>query len=512
MDGLSKILLIRPYPLDDESWCGYLLRVANTNGYSGLRSIARICKLSPSQLININPVVIINRLQLSVCHESQGTNTGFINKLNSSDDSSDFEVKSSRYTRLCPLCIKEDHIPYLRAEWDRPTVLHCQKHFCLLLDTCPHCSSRLDIFRSSIDFCKCGLDLKIQTVKAVPTWLYKFYELLEIYPYQIKLFNSGSSTAVNDAASRLINRLSGVAKFIHIDKLQVMKKSRNRTLILISDLFYLEYIFDDWPNKFLDTLKAYKNQYHGQWSAIHPNIMRANNFPAIDFIVRNFHLDNFRRYPINVGRNISWCDQSDSVVSAFHLCKMSGASRNDLTSMIDNNLLDGIIVNDYTYKVLRYAIPNKHVQILADYYQSTFNESECSIILGSTKRAFRILALSGILVHQTAVPTVKRHRYSIEVLWEFLSNFVVGNRFNSKKHSELISSSAAFVIVNKRGKSALIRFLDAVFLGKIERVRLIKNPMFVDEIFFNLSSVTDFEMRGRGRPRVRPTLAELSGF
>lgn len=43
----------------------------------------------------------------------------------------------------CPLCLSEDEVPYFRSAWRFAFLTHCPNHGCLLMDSCPSCSSRL---------------------------------------------------------------------------------------------------------------------------------------------------------------------------------------------------------------------------------------------------------------------------------------------------------------------------------------------------------------------------------
>lgn len=68
--------------------------------------------------------------------------------------------------RFCPLCLKEDKIPYFRKEWKITFSTICLKHRCFLYDACPHCNAKIMISQMfqnkyTYTYCfKCGFNLK----------------------------------------------------------------------------------------------------------------------------------------------------------------------------------------------------------------------------------------------------------------------------------------------------------------------------------------------------------------
>lgn len=68
--------------------------------------------------------------------------------------------------RFCPVCLREDKVPYFRRSWHVVFNTICLKHLCYLYDSCPNCSTKLNIskmFKNNNDFTycyKCGFELK----------------------------------------------------------------------------------------------------------------------------------------------------------------------------------------------------------------------------------------------------------------------------------------------------------------------------------------------------------------
>ena len=49
--------------------------------------------------------------------------------------------------RFCPICLKNDMIPFFRKEWRLSFVTVCLKHKCFLSDCCPNCKSPVNIYK-----------------------------------------------------------------------------------------------------------------------------------------------------------------------------------------------------------------------------------------------------------------------------------------------------------------------------------------------------------------------------
>ncbi len=57
-------------------------------------------------------------------------------------------IKTKGGLQFCPVCLKEDSIPYFKKEWRLTFFTHCLKHNIKLLDRCPNCLKALTIFRN----------------------------------------------------------------------------------------------------------------------------------------------------------------------------------------------------------------------------------------------------------------------------------------------------------------------------------------------------------------------------
>lgn len=60
--------------------------------------------------------------------------------------------------RYCPLCLRQDQIPYLRLSWRVAFQLMCPEHHCLLLEKCPGCGKAVDGAKYHHEKMRIGVD------------------------------------------------------------------------------------------------------------------------------------------------------------------------------------------------------------------------------------------------------------------------------------------------------------------------------------------------------------------
>ena len=70
------------------------------------------------------------------------------------------------HLKYCPMCLREDNVPYFRKVWRTVFYNICHKHQCYLYEYCPACHTKLDISKMydnqlAFTFChRCGFELQ----------------------------------------------------------------------------------------------------------------------------------------------------------------------------------------------------------------------------------------------------------------------------------------------------------------------------------------------------------------
>lgn len=164
-------LLVRPFPYDDESPGGFLLRVSQGNGWR-----------SPSRLINKylprNYGIEVNLIALLADAGSYGELCARLGLDRDRGAALCYPQKgvtrhAPHYWRgigvpwtslrlanpaICPQCVEERG--YLKSAWDHQIATSCVEHGILLVDKCPACGHNLAWNRQSLERCTCGFDLR----------------------------------------------------------------------------------------------------------------------------------------------------------------------------------------------------------------------------------------------------------------------------------------------------------------------------------------------------------------
>lgn len=159
------MLLVRPFPVVNESGRGYVLRVS---GQNGLESPRWLLNLLTEKGIRLTGYPALERILNKPEHGLEGLRGPIANlaQLNASDIS-DLPIRywNTRQPRFCPCCLKESS--HWRASWDLVFSTACVKHGINLHDQCPKCLKHLSWDRSRITHCGCGHDLRhVETEKA----------------------------------------------------------------------------------------------------------------------------------------------------------------------------------------------------------------------------------------------------------------------------------------------------------------------------------------------------------
>lgn len=156
------MLIVTPSPAEIESLDGYLLRLAEANGYPGPSYVGAMmtgrweswrCRaMDATPLIEIAGLTPTQVSQLTAVPESG--KPGY--KRFRGVDLPPNEV-SIGHPKICPACLAEHG--RCDAFWDLTQAAACPIHHVRLIGTCPRCLKNLSWNRKRVLECKCGADL-----------------------------------------------------------------------------------------------------------------------------------------------------------------------------------------------------------------------------------------------------------------------------------------------------------------------------------------------------------------
>jgi TniQ len=160
---MSTALLVRhPAPHPTESLAGYVLRLAEENGYSSPWSVFRLAGLEQNEVRSTGfklekLAAIINRPVAELEHIGYSAPLNqprWARLLGNSLVPADLNIVNPG---LCPQCVGEKG--FIEAHWHLTMMVGCPVHECMSALLCPKCGKRLRMFRRGLLECACGGDL-----------------------------------------------------------------------------------------------------------------------------------------------------------------------------------------------------------------------------------------------------------------------------------------------------------------------------------------------------------------
>ncbi len=165
------MLLVRtPLPYPDESLSGFMIRVAEANGYESMADILSIAGVSNrwrggwkleldriEKILNFNPGQL---RPLSYTRSSAQSAKGFLLGRDISR-----EHLAGAKPRVCPNCV--DELGYISANWDLRFMIACPKHRRVAVFRCLECGKPLNLYRPKLLECRCGSDLRVSSTESV---------------------------------------------------------------------------------------------------------------------------------------------------------------------------------------------------------------------------------------------------------------------------------------------------------------------------------------------------------
>ena len=169
---MSTPLLVRhPAPYPTESLVGYVLRLAEENGYDSPWSVYSLAGLKQNEIRTTGfklekLAAIINRPvpELdSIGYSPPKNRPRWARLLEHSLIPTDLNIVNPG---LCPRCVADKG--FIEAHWHLTLMVGCPVHECMPATRCPNCGKSLRIFRRGLLECDCGGDLLECVVPPIP--------------------------------------------------------------------------------------------------------------------------------------------------------------------------------------------------------------------------------------------------------------------------------------------------------------------------------------------------------
>lgn len=357
--------IVRPASVGDESAAGYLLRVAESNGY---RHPLLFLHLAQQSDIKGELGWIVSFLR------THGGNRHAIAGL-SMQNIWDWahrgiaEIPSARFmnvskARCCPHCLRE--AAYWRAAWEYEFSLYCPRHNVWLVHSCSECGQSLSVWRWFVDRCKCGMRLSELPTESVDATADAGLQLADVV-----LLKSGVYLPLELPGSNEV--LPAVFQFLNSDQLQRLVHflgayissqglTKPRKIALKGEprkmwclLTSVAGLLKEWPKSFhcfLNALLADNKDKAGirhRFGYLYTAIYREFQVPAFDFLRMEFESFLHEHWDeVLSGRNrrlSPLLKESQGYIPASRVMRLLSVPRHVLETGIANGTLEGRITS-----------------------------------------------------------------------------------------------------------------------------------------------------------------------
>lgn len=245
------MLLIRPLPINGESIRGYLLRVADSNGFIGLRSLF--------EQVNIDTPE--NEIEVVAAFLGRSKNdlkrlAGIVPKADASRGGLQHAMGlpirfwNTSYSRFCPVCLRKSNI--WQAQWELALVVACPIHRLRLADQCQKCHKVIRWSRKHLMQCACGQSLAEITAECC-TEEESAISVRQMHLLLPKVFEKPreydvlKSLGLNDL-TRLLWFIGGYASGISVKPLKITGVYRMDVALQLMNVAGTS--FNNWPKNF----------------------------------------------------------------------------------------------------------------------------------------------------------------------------------------------------------------------------------------------------------------------
>ncbi|WP_369292816.1 TniQ family protein [Variovorax sp. J22R115] len=380
---------IRRAGREDEAWPGYLLRNAGENYVSGLAGFGKPYHLSPDQLLNLGPEVVLPLLSGKACALPSSSRPSHSRAaLN--------PAGRMHRCRICPQCWREDNDPYARAVWDQPLSLYCVRHKRLLLDACQACGRELDVRRRVLLSCDCGASFLNQTTSAAQPWVVGMIQKL-IDPADCQReAQFAAASASERSAARFLRRLAQHSRG-EVDLFDGAPRIFT-SVVPTSDLPALATWFKNWPHGFISSLRCAQESLNrlAMWSDLN----------------RKYHVDRFPGFVcIEEAMKEALFEQRRTERDTYgirELQRITKHSHRTIERWTDAGLFppESQVIDPVT-GANRLAVSRALFLHIQRAYRAVANVPESAEVLGCSERAVRGLIACGAL-SAVQPPIVKR--------------------------------------------------------------------------------------------------------
>lgn len=518
LTGAGQLLNDRPNPIEGESWGGYLLRLAARNAM-GVTDLAALVGLSVHEALCSSPVHLLRQLGVSVppSLKVETTEDNFrarppefepwqtlhpdhepmVEWSWTSPEARKRGAKPRTYVgaygrtllgRICPQCLKEDNEPFVRAAWDMPIAIACERHRVLLLDTCNQCGAPVDIFRRSVQACKCGNSYLHQSTRVAEWWVGRLQELFSEARIQQPLATFAPAPIMAQSAARVCNWIASP----HSTGQRRPRTRDKNGFLRVKTACDLEALFVQWPRAMATSLSRDFDGFAQDRERVRERL-GGGRFSAFEEVMAE--LRSFYPRELSPRRHLVALRNSQREVFGIKsLMKLTGLSYGTLVRCIDEGgLPDAKYSTDPTTGQRKFEIPGELYRTIAAAWDQTNSVEAAAQQVGCAPHAVVGLVKAGC-VKSFRLPLTRlgklRPRIDPEDLAQLATRLLTSAVHKIGFHSERVYfSSWNDGRTDKETSQNWRRILRANQLGILRIYKASASPVVLNDLFLRKSEL-----------------------
>lgn len=483
-------LLVRPRPINGESWPSFLTRLATANHLRGVQDVTALFGESPQRfLCTRSPADVLSQMGYGF-----DPSLDFPIPTNTEKKSSPASAGRTVVTRLCPDCVEAMPVFHVPSLWDSALYLYCSKHKRLLIDQCPSCHSSISYLQPDLRRCTCGLNFLGQSPAPMDFDLDSALHALSLPPIQSQSRSTfAPSTEHEIHAAWLLGRLH----VIQLGTRGELKITRNRGNAFLShaDFSKVSPLFQNWPEEFLQQLNQATRQ-----SRVGPVVLlsvRDSNFgvhfPRISALFSEHRIRRQRESQINrtntdSGGSISLSDyKTETWIGIRAFVTLTGCSQEKVRQLIHTGRLTDIRTTHYKNGRLRLLINRQSADPLIQEFRSSVSARSIANAIGFPSKAILALAFAGEVRGIPYGEVFRKLRVIPDEVHEYMQSLMKAAIQIETAHPDGKRLSKFIVYLHSFHRPLLVPFMQAVCDGKVIAYIAGSTHPTVDEIYVRKS-------------------------
>lgn len=380
-------LLCVTHPKADESFFGYLVRLAELNGYDDGSWLLELSGVSTSKYAMISRAAeFLESLGLSSLSQMVAVPVEEIQRLVTRHAQYTYTRRKllrslhlpahalGAHAKICPDCLRVS--PHSRVVWDAPFVTGCVEHQRLLIDRCPLCGVGIRRLRAAVAYCHCGMDWRpiersVPLSETADRMLRAVYAALELYsgipdhPAVHKNVLYGNDMVL------MLDRLTSVAsQFRSLSRLPSVENITNSQLHRW--LVRAFSVFDGWPHRF----RVFLDWKHKRSARLNRLRTKPEIIKKCECIRGGSDSDSIRRAAIITNPFVRR-QQSNSVPQTDYLSFEDARKKLNLPEVTMHwHIMSGTLIKEWLRKPSRAIVNQRSLEKLKETLQTGLDRNE----------------------------------------------------------------------------------------------------------------------------------------